>query len=377
MISKTHEFICKEDNLKFDVDGVKIYQKGNVRAAKSDTYNYLYDTANGAFARWGETLDNDPKYAPFPEILDIEITTICKGPNNRICPFCYKSNCTNGHNMSFEEFKNIIDKMPWLTQCALGADAHGTSNPDMFRMMEYARNKGIIPNLTIADVSKGVAEKLAKVAGAVAVSVYKHAGFDVAYNSVKNLKDAGVKQINLHYMISSATIKEAYKVVDDIKTDPRLEGVKAIVFLGLKQKGRGVKFDYVSQQEYKNLVEYCLDSGVGFGFDSCSAPSFVNAVKWHPKEAEFKQMAEDCESTLFSSYINEKGVFFPCSFTEKWVEGGWEEGIDVLACEDFIKDVWNHPKTVDFRKKLINNTDCNGCRNCPAYSVCGVDMRII
>lgn len=64
---------------------------------------------------------------------------------------CYKSNNPDGHNMSLDEFKNVIDKMPWLTQCAIGADAHGTTNPDLFKMMQYARSKGIVPNLTLAD----------------------------------------------------------------------------------------------------------------------------------------------------------------------------------------------------------------------------------
>ena len=45
---------------------------------------------------------------------------------------CYKANTTNGYNMPLEDFKNIIDKMPFLTQVALGADAHGTTNPQQF-----------------------------------------------------------------------------------------------------------------------------------------------------------------------------------------------------------------------------------------------------
>lgn len=218
--------------------------------------------------------------------------------------------------------------------------------------------------------------KLSNVAGAVAVSVYSHAGFDVAFNSVKKLSDAGMKQINLHYMISSKTIEDAYKVVDAVKTDSRLAGVKSIVFLGLKQKGRGVKFDIVSREQYKDLVDYCLEQKVGFGFDSCSAPAFIASVIDHPNFEVYKQSAEDCESTLFSSYIDCYGHFYPCSFTAGWKEGGWETGLDVLKANDFVRDIWAHKKTVDFRTKLIHNKDENGCRNCPAFAVCGRDMRV-
>ena len=184
--------------------------------------------------------------------------------------------------------------------------------------------------------------------------------------------------INFHFMVSGSTIKDAYDVVKAMKTDPRLVGnVNAIVFLSLKQKGRGVKHEYVTQEQYKELVDYCLENDVPFGFDSCSAPSFVAAVKGHEKYELFREMSEECESTTFSSYIDVEGKFYPCSFTADWKEGGWaeEEGLDVLACNDFITDIWNHPKTTAFRDVLVGNKDENGCRNCPVFSVCSVDMR--
>ena len=362
----------------YEIAGVKITENEEWKIYRSTNYNMNFNKNTGYTQTWGADYKDDPDYGPFPSILDVEITTVCNGPNNRLCPFCYKSNNQNGHNMTFDQFKNIIDKMPFLTQTALGADAQGVTNPDMFKMMEYARSKGITPNLTIADVSDEVADKLSSLAGAVAVSVYKHAGFDVAFDSVKKLTDRGMDQVNLHYMISNKTLPDAYKVIEAMKKDPRLEKVNAIVFLSLKQKGRGTKFDYVTQEQYKQLVDYCLENQVRFGMDSCSAPSFLKAVKDQENYKQFYEMVEDCESTISSSYINEKGEFFPCSFTEGWSEGGWsmQEGINVLEAKDFIKDVWNNPKTVKFREDLIGNKDENGCRNCPAYSVCGKDMRL-
>lgn len=49
----------------------------------------------------GKTKEEDPEYAPFPEILDIEVSTICNGiPNvsgiESPCAFCYKSNTKHG-----------------------------------------------------------------------------------------------------------------------------------------------------------------------------------------------------------------------------------------------------------------------------------------
>lgn len=214
-------------------------------------------------------------------------------------------------------------------------------------------------------------ERLAAVAGAVAVSVHPHAGLDVAFDSVKRLADAGQKQINIHYVVGAKSIENAYKVADAQHNDPRLASLNAIVFLSLKQKRRGTKYEYISEEQYKELVQYCLDKDVRFGFDSCSAPTFLQSVEDHANFAKFQELSEDCESTCFSSYINEHGEFFPCSFTEDWVEGGWGTGLDVLAADNFISDIWNHERTEQFRSTLIANKDHNGCRNCPAFTICG------
>lgn len=350
-----------------------------LKCFRSEEANFNFNKETGYTEMWGKTHDDDVEVWPFPNILDIEITTICNGPDNKLCSFCYKGNTPNGYNMPFEHFKNIIDKMPWLQQTALGADAQGITNPDMFKMMHYARSKGIIPNLTIADVSEEVADKLANVAGAVAVSVYRHAGMNVAFDSIERLISAGKKAgrdnfaINIHYMISSRTIEGAYQVIDAYMNDSRLKGMNAIVFLGLKSKGRGKKFDTVTREQYKALVDYCLKHNVRFGFDSCSGPAFIDAVQGHEKYDHFYASTEPCESTALSSYINEYGEFYPCSFTEG--EAGWETGINVLTAPDFVADVWNHPRTVEFRNQLIGNKDENGCRNCPVHIVCDKDMR--
>ena len=91
-----------------------------LKKVRSDNYNYDFDTDNGFFARWGATPKDDPCIAPAPEILDIEVSTICHGIGTP-CKFCYKSNTGVGENMTFNTFKKIFDNMPsHLTQIAFG-----------------------------------------------------------------------------------------------------------------------------------------------------------------------------------------------------------------------------------------------------------------
>jgi hypothetical protein len=338
------------------------------KLAAGPDYNYVFNKKNGDFARWGSTLDEDPQFSPIGgEILDIEVTTKCKGINGKLCPFCYKSNTPHGKNMTFETFKGIMGKMgKQLTQVAFGADSQATSNPDLWRMAEHCRSMGIVPNLTVADVSDEVADKLVNVMGAVAVSRYDDK--DVCYNSIKRLTDRGLTQCNMHFMISEETYDKCIETLNDILQDKRLEKMNAIVLLSLKKKGRGEGFTNLSQDKYNHIVQYCIDNQISFGMDSCGAKKFLDAVKEHPKYEDFKVVTEPCESTNFSQYIDVEGDFYPCSFCEK-IEG-WDNGINVTKCSDFINDIWYNGRVKSFRDTLNDNCDnCHKARECPIYTI--------
>lgn len=356
---------------------MEIKENNEVKILRSKDYNYNFNKKTGYFERWGATLEQDPQRSFFgPEIADIEITTICHGPAGKLCSFCYKSNNQNGHNMSFEEFKTIFHKIPkTLTQIAFGADAGGFTNPDLFKMMEYCRNNNyntVVPNITVADISDEVADKLAELAGAVAVSFYKHAGKEVCYNSIKKLTDRGMKQVNIHFPLMKTTAVAIDELIEDTKTDPRLAGLNAIVFLSLKQKGRGETFERLTYHEFQLLVEKCLDKQVPFGFDSCSSAKFMKAIRGKKNEEEMLQCTDPCESTSFSLYISEMGKVYPCSFMEGtknfWEkEDGYDMINDIKDSTDFLKRVWNGDRFLEFG---IEASKCVSCGNgCQYYNV--------
>lgn len=345
-----------------------ISENNLLKKYRSSDYNYSFNKKTGLFIRWGKSLKDDPIMAPLPEILDIEVTTIC----NNGCPFCYKSNTSNGKNMSLDTFKAIMErfvipqdnsdkKFYAISQIAYGADAFGTSNPDLFPMMEYARSIGVIPNITIADISDDIADKLVSLCGAVAVSRYKNK--NKCYDSVKKLTDRGLNQTNIHLMLSSNTLDQVWETLNDYKTDPRLSKLNAIVLLSLKKKGRGINHEQVTQEEFNKIVDYALENKIPFGFDSCSYHKFIEATKDKPNAKQLEMVAEPCESFgLFSSYINVDGRYFPCSFCEQ-VNEDWQEGIDVLSVSSF-SDIWNSEIMNKYRNMSLS---CN--RKCLVYDI--------
>jgi len=348
------------------MDNVKIIETRKNKIIKSKKMNCIFDKENGFTIIWGETFDDDPEYSPFgPLLLDIEISSIC----SRACEFCYKSNGTyKGKNMLFETFKILFDKFPkeTLTQIAFGI-GDIDANPDLWKIMEYCRENGVIPNITINGerMTSKYYDKLVGLCGAVAVSLYDK---DTCYNAVKELTDRGLKQVNIHSLLAQQTYSQCLEVLSDRETEERLNALNAIVYLWLKPKGINNHFHQVGKGQFENLVNKAIASNTNFGFDSCSAPMFLEITKSRKEYERLKIVVESCESFgIFSGYINVEGAYFPCSFAEG--VGEWESGLDVLNCKDFLEDIWFHPLVNKYRRKSIAKTDENGCRKCLIYNL--------
>jgi len=365
----------------YEVDGRK-YMVVDTKAEKvviGRDFHSVLNKNTGYFVRWGATREDDPDMNPIgPEILDIEIS-VNGCPQAGVkggCRACYKNN-TAGEpvNMSLETFKQIIDKFPkTLGQVAIGVTGIQT-NPDFIPMMRYCREIGIAPNFTLSgiDLTQELAIECAKLVGALAVSCYQ-TDKNICYNTIKTFLDLGVRQTNMHLMVSNETLPFCYEVLEDIQNDERLTKLNAVVFLTCKPKGRA-KGHYTApnQEQYNELVKFCLERNIRFGFDSCSAARFVNSLdSLNIDEASKRKLiecAESCESDLFSSYVNVNGEFWHCSFTEN--EPGYQP-VNMLAVEDFQRDVWYAEPVKRFREKLLATcvlkSSKGGCRQCPVYS---------
>ena len=346
----------------------------------STDYNYNMDLVSGLFTRWGKTKEDkdDPSFSPAgPEILDLEISTSVHGDGSGMynpeelvhdggclgnCGFCYKSNgIYPTHNMSFESFKVIFDKMgKQLTQIAFGI-MNLKTNPDFFKMARYSREHDVIPNFTmhgLDTISDDTIKEIAEIFGAVAVSYYRP---EKTMDLVKRLTDAGMKQVNIHHVISEETYDKSLNLVVNVREDERLKNLRSIVLLSLKIKGDAKRNNYrvLDPNRYAALLDLIMEFSINVGFDSCGAHRFFEYMH-NTGRYEYDRLIEPCESSCFSAYINSLGYFYPCSFTE----GEGIHGQSVLGCEKFLDDIWNSDITKDFRNKLIANG-----RHCPVFKV--------
>lgn len=341
------------------------------KAIYSKEYNCRYRFIDGYMERWGRTEDDD-NTPGVPEVVDCEVTTICKGPGGVLCPFCYKANTPNGRNMSFDTFKTVFDKLPpTVQQIAFSADANLSSNPDLFDMMAYCWTNPrfpVVPSISVAELDYATAYRLLTEAtpGCVAVSLY--ADYDICYDTVKLLTDLRKELdhpvvINIQAVVAESTKERTLKMIADRSTDPRLAELDQAVFLGLKQVGRGEGFDILPLEEYKEIFTAASDAFDMFGVDVCATPKFL---EWAPTAFEqHKRVCEEetemCEAGHYSMYINVDGDVWPCSFLEGIP--GWEKGESLVTAKSFWSDIWFGPAFVKHRKDLVG-LRADKCKSC-------------
>jgi MoaA/NifB/PqqE/SkfB family radical SAM enzyme len=342
----------------------------SIKTVRSENYNYVFNTEDGFFARWGKTKEEDPCMSPFgPEIADIELSTIC----NLKCKACYKSNTDVGINMSLATIKNILGKFDKRVLCQVAYGIGSVKgNPDLWDILNYTRSIGVVPNITVngKDIEDDEIVKLANVCGAVSVS---HYGTVKRLTEAKKVEGSTLRQVNIHVLCSESTLDKCYSVIKAAKEDERLKDLNAIVLMTLKPKGtRNVLKPLNSLEKFQELFKYAVDSGISIGMDSCAAPMTFKAIE-KLNMLNVAQSCESCEVMRFSSYINVLGVFYPCSFSEG--EGDWKEGLSVLDAQDFVKDIWFHPRVVALREKTscaTKDCDCqfkDQCRPCFLYDI--------
>jgi hypothetical protein len=297
------------------VNNFELAIKENTKYLKSDTYNYMFRYSDGYFLRWGETPKDDPEFSPYgPEIADIEVSTIC----HRGCKFCYKANTGVGENMSFETFKTVFHKLPkTLTQIAFGIGSFSAIQPELEKMFEYCRNNDyniVIPNLTIngKDMEAEDYDLVAKYCGACSVSRY--APYNDCYTAIKELRQRGMKQVNIHQVLAKETFQECIQLLVDYKEnkDGLKDNVNAIVFLALKEKGRATGEEgWHSLKDtflMKALLDFAVSNKLNIGFDSCNGPTILKIAQEDQKFKNLIPCIDPCESLRFSIYINVVGI---------------------------------------------------------------------
>ena len=315
-------------------------------------YHFLADAESGVTFRWGKTLEENPTFAPVPELADISISNRC----SKGCSFCYKDSTPDGKVMSVEEYCHVLDSMNLpeygnVFQVAIGG-GEPLEHPDFLKIVDETAKRGIVMNFTTngqllsAEMCRAIKGKV----GAMAVSA-------ISISDLKKIRPAigsaeGLK-VNVHFILSRESIEEATEIVKGDHND-LLKGINAIVFLTYKPAGRGTTDMVLKDGEgMKAFIEAVKapKTTCKIGFDACFVPMLIRG------KVVRNEMVDVCEGGFFSVYIDENMRVSPCSFSGDR---------DAYSLREYgFYDIWLN-KFQAYRARVKN--DCK--RDCAAWEMC-------
>jgi radical SAM protein with 4Fe4S-binding SPASM domain len=326
----------------------------------SDYYNFIGDTDTGVTFRWGQTLDDDPPTAPWPELADISISNHC----SRKCGFCYRNSGENGEFMSVQDYEFVLDSLhhpEWDTvfQIALGG-GEPLEPPDFLDIVGLTNQRNIIVNFTTNGVhlTKDLVRAIEDKVSAMALST--HNVLALPERALSLLRESSIRT-NLHFLLGQAQLVQAIEILRGNYND-LLASLNAIIFLTYKPVGRAKHGDCLKWNgDLKTFVEL-IDHhkcSVRIGFDACFVPMLLHATET-PRE-----FIDPCECAFFSVYVDENLNVQPCSFanTDDWTFNLRDFSFARIWTEKFA-DYRNMARN-DCRRICANNTLCRG--RCPFF----------
>lgn len=299
-----------------------------------------------------------------PVTAQIEPTSFC----NLNCEMCIREKIgVPIGNMSFENFKIILDKLDCLFKVHLSGQGEPFLNKDIFKIIDYASKRGVYVKMSTNGslINEGVAKKLAKLnIGEITISVdstkketyekiRKGAKFEKLVENLKNLNKK-LEENKKKTIVSTATVvlKDNENELDDFVDFARKTGVKKIIFQTLQNKQ-----DYLDKYDSKIRV-----SAVG---------DFSSRVKEKIKKVSEKakpygigvifdeQKSLGCVWPWRSIYITWNGNVTACCKILDYRK----PAMGNMLKENFWK-IWNGKNYQMFRKLLRDRKaplPCEGC----------------
>lgn len=309
-------------------------------------------------------LNNDPLF------IDVEPTIIC----NLKCKMCHVPIWNRKHpNLSFGDFKRIIDNFPNLLLVKIQGMGEPLFNKELVDMIKYARKKGIAvrttSNATILNdeiskklIESGLNEILFSVDGATKKTfegIRIGANFENVLRNIRNfvklrnrikgknnfprimvwtvvtkenmhevleiikiVKNLGVDELTLQMDLNSygnSELKESYKEKNTLRNDPKMETV--IKNAKITAKRLGVKLNIFFGDVYSKKNK--------------------------------------CKNPWVTTYITVDKFITPCCIRPD--PRGFNLGS--LKEKDF-RDFWNGKRYVKFRKAIVKNKLPRICEEC-------------
>ena len=247
-----------------------------------------------------------------------------------------------------------------------------------FEMARYARELGLIPNLTTSGlgVSEDKARRLADVMGQVNISldglgdtyraVRGWSGAEVGLRALRRLVHAGAR-VGVNTVVVRQNVNDLMEMANALST----LGIEEWQWLRFKPSGRGVDlYDRMrlTAAQRASLWPLALriqrESGLKIRFDCAMVPHLVE----HQPPVEALQMlgVSGCPGGESLWTVSARGEWLPCSFAEGLGSGG----------EGTLAERWRtDPALVAWRERAASPPE--PCGSCAYRTVCRGGCRVV
>ncbi len=297
-----------------------------------------------------------PLFAFYPFNIEVEITTRC----NKRCILCEHTYWQEeARDLSFEEFKGIVDQFPGLKWINMVGEGDDFLNKDFLKMVEYVKRKDVCVYLVDSFdlIDKNIARKLVELGvngiyisfDAASKEVYEKikvgCSFERVVGNIKNLIEvkrqlrSPIPELCFRYVFTALNVSEMPRFIEFVHS---LGDKSLIEFVGL------LKFNEVKHLYLAKVPQGILDETLREARELSVEIYFT-----HSDESE-KQPMEYC-SAWFEPYIIMGGYVLPCCAV---LQNNDRQTLRKYALGNIFqasfKEIWYSQRYKDFRHTVSN-----------------------
>jgi radical SAM protein with 4Fe4S-binding SPASM domain len=278
-------------------------------------------------------------------------------------------------DMTFEEFKKIVDQFPKLKWIGLTGIGESFLNKDFMKMLEYVKSKGIFVELydTLLYVNESILKKLIdleidklfiSIVGATRETYEKimvNSNFERVMKNIRTLfrlkreMNAYFPEIEFHYIVTNLNLHEMLPFLEFVHSfgEPEIK----IRFTRMLHKFREV--EQLFTEVPRNMVENILRRSKELNL----------IVEWNADVPQIKPPIHTCTAWIMP-FIFVTGHVIPCCATNEANRREFQKKHALgNVFEKPFKEIWYGGKYEKFRKMLKEGKVPIQCKDCPLYEV--------
>jgi len=312
-------------------------------------------------------------FPPYPTSIEIEASTACPFKCT-ICEHTYWDEPAK--NMSFEQFKSIVDQLKDMKFIALTGIGENFLNRDFLKMYRYIKAKWPASYLEMYDnfyyITEDVAEKLLDIGlektiisiEAATKETYEAirvgSNFERVINNIrtfiemKKRRNLYFPEVVFHFIINKANYQEIIPYMDMVKS----LGGENIFFTNMLHRYPQVQHLYLQTHEFPEHLKRQI-------FEKARRDELN--ISWNWDTAHKKKPMSGC-TLWYQPFVYVTGHVVPCcAMNEGNMRDFQKQNSLGNVFEGGFRNVWYSDRFRSFRKNIAAGKVDPLCRDCPIF----------